>query len=259
MSNFRQRQWYSLTPKMKTAIVKGFDKRLRGDQILESLKATYGKQAPSRTTVYNFLRELRNRQKSGSFDQDRRWSLGAMADYEDLDWQDAALILRVQRRVDDKRETLLVEQLREGHELDREDELDWLRGYAMPLTHARWVARLGRIAPKAELLDLYVAADLYASHERLCLATGVEFDTRPFDEWIDPDSDCPLGLPLTLAGVRLSEEVRQMVLELAGQDRKERTREEQEWLDKFWGKVHRDFVDLGLIHETECESAGDES
>ena len=173
----------TLDDKMQADIILWADQGLSGNRIHAELVKKYKDRAPtSRQTIYNFLRSVRDRETPEC------WSLGTLADPDrsgDLNAEEAALVLRVLRRVHRELE----------REYGREHPVRWaaLTADVMPVDVARWIARLGRIAPQADLLQLYSVACLYAGRERLARAQGDRFDSRDLDAGIDPDSEHPFA------------------------------------------------------------------
>ena len=178
-----QQRFRSLTREMQADIIAWADRELSGNQIHALLKKKYKERAPaSRQTVYNFLKWLALQERPDLDDWEMPWSLGAMADPKcDITWADAALVLRVWQRIRE----------------DDTDLPDFPSGtygtVVLTVAEARWVARLGRLAPGADHLDLYIAAVKYANGERFCRIRGEPCGTAIYDETIDLDSPEPFA------------------------------------------------------------------
>ena len=165
----------SLTDDMQADIIAWTDRELSGNRIHALLIKKYGERAPtSRQTVYNFLNWLALQERPELDEWERPWTLAAMADPKcDITWADAALVLRVWRKIR--------EALPDPHGFP----IRMLRGDMLSVAEARWIAGLGRLAPGADPLHLYVVAVMYGNTERLGRIRGKPWGTAMLDETID--------------------------------------------------------------------------
>ena len=178
-----QQRFRSLTHEMQADIIAWADRELSGNQIHALLKKKYKERAPtSRQTVYNFLKWLALQKRPELDEWAMPWTLGAMADPKcDITWADAALVLRVCQQIHEPPPFLLdFPVVRDGT-------------VVLTVAEARWVARLGRLAPGADPLHLYIVAVLYANNERFWRIRGVHGGTAMYDETIDLDSPEPFA------------------------------------------------------------------